>query len=562
MKNIAFVYSGTSDGLKSLTPNCEAVCAIFKTSKLWEEPIGCKELKSLHQFTKDLESCKDDDIDNLLFFYTGHGRKKGFKRDELHCKLPDDKTRNIQEIVAEIFEVLKDARLLPKRVSIVLDACYSGTLIESNNPFTGSFEILTATSSTEKATESNANSSLSLFTDVFCQTIEALSKGFKEVTLEEIATHIQGGDYTKESGYSYPRTKNGKMIIVEHSGLSLLNDLTSALKNHFENVLDNSSLLEIYAKNLLDFSSKTLPSDFEEIVKYLYEKHKQVLIVLLFKLDDSTLDSYLDDLLDQLRKKRSDIENFSAMKLDMTHERSNLLVTLKVNGKESLGDVDVQVVEYKQGSAKFKNSFRVNLITKSGKAEFIDKLRSFIYLTRTNVLVEYIVPYRLLEEDMLSWKGSDGKALTAKVIRRLSKRIETVRCKSNIEADWKEVWKFYHNYSDKSLSEVKTKEIEFDDLEETPYIRLDNYITEKNYDDFIWESGCIILAPLKNKTKENLNAVCQDLQKVELRKFLITSMIEFKKAKIPYVLIWDNPHRLPLRESEIKNNQYKSALGA
>ncbi|MCH9740664.1 MAG: caspase family protein [Epsilonproteobacteria bacterium] len=561
MKNIAFVYSGVANGLESLQHNRNTVSSIFSTSSLWEEPIN-RELKSLKEITSDLKLYKDETIDNLLFFYTGHGAKKGIKRDELHLELEDDKTRNIQEVVGEIFEVFKGSDKFPNRIAIVLDACYSGTLIENNNPFTGSFEILTSAGFREKGTEKNDNSTLSLFTDAFCEAIENLTKGSKEVTLYEVSRVIKGSDYTKESGYSYPRTKNGMMTIVEHNTTNLLENLTKDLKVYFQEHCNSTSLLEAYTKNLLDFSSKTVPNEFDEIVKYLFEKHKQILISLLVQLDDSTLDSYIDDLLKVLRKTREDIKSFASMKIDMFQQRSNLLITLKPNGKNALGDVEVQIFEYKQGKVEPQESCRVDLTKESGKTQLVDTVLNSVSLSRRNVLLEFIVPFELLKEDISSWKGSEGRELTAKIVKRLQKRIETIRVQPNIQEEWKDVWSFYRNRASLPIDEVMTDEIDFDELEDRPYVRLTQSLSFKEYHDLIKESACIVLAPLKDEQIEIVNSVCQSLEGTEFRNLLKESSKKFKKAEVPYLLIWDNPNRLPLKKTEIKNNQYKSVVGA
>jgi len=42
-----------------------------------------------------------------------------------------------------------------------------------------------------------------------------------------------------------------------------------------------------------------------------------------------------------------------------------------------------------------------------------------------------------------------------------------------------------------------------------------------------------------------------------LKNLLKESSKKFKKEKVPYLLIWDNPNRIPLKKSETK----KSAVG-
>ena len=111
MKNIAFIYSGAPVNLNSLENNRNAIYTLFNNSLLWEEPVN-KELLSLNEFGEDLKQYKDEEINNLFFFYTGHGVRKGQKRDELHVMLKEDKTRNIQELINEILAYLYCFRCL------------------------------------------------------------------------------------------------------------------------------------------------------------------------------------------------------------------------------------------------------------------------------------------------------------------------------------------------------------------------------------------------------------------------------------------------------------------
>ena len=561
MKNIAFIYSGAPVNLNSLENNRNAIYTLFNNSLLWEEPVN-KELLSLNQFEKDLKQYEDEEINNLFFFYTGHGVRKGQKRDELHVVLKEDGTWNIQELINEVFEVFRNFKFLPKRISIVLDACYSGLVIEDTKSFTGSLEILTATASMQKATEENPNSTLSLFTDAFCKAVEKLSKGSREVTLENVSKLIERSDYSKESGYSYPKTKNGMMTIVEHSQYDLLINITNDLKKHLNN---DEQILEVYTKRLFEFKSITMPSSFDDIVKYLFEDYREILIVMLHKFDDTKLNTHIDGLLDLQRKNRSDIPNFSSMKLNMFKERTNLLVVCKSAGKDNSA-VMVQIQEYRND--KPYNSltpFIVNLNKEDGIKTFIDAIEQRIVSNgwaRDEVLIEVFLPYEMIGKDISLWKSSNNKCLKPIIIKRLFTRIEVVRKEKNIKKEWDNVWGFYREQASLLLGQVMTKQINYRKFKKKPYVRLSQSLCMSTYKELIEESASIVLLPLVSTNIDSMDEICKELSKIPLKDLIKESYEKFDEEEVPYLLIWDNPNRLPFKRTETKEHEHKSVIGA
>ena len=59
-----------------------------------------------------------------------------------------------------------------------------------------------------------------------------------------------------------------------------------------------------------------------------------------------------------------------------------------------------------------------------------------------------------------------------------------------------------------------------------------------------------------------MDNICKDLSETPLKDLLKESYEKFDDEEVPYLLIWDNPNRLPFKKTETKNDEYKSSIGA
>jgi len=555
LKNIAFIYSGDEKELSSLKDDREEVERILRTYGDWDEII-CEELKTISDFQTALNQFKNDEIGNLFFYFTGHGQRLGGNEKALFLEVSCESPRNMNEFTRLIFDTLATR---VKRLAVVLDTCFSGTYVYNSEIISGSFEILTSSDNQKKSSASSV-SNMSRFTHYFCKSLEKLHKQSKPITLQLIHEALEEDLKPQKSIPSSPILSNGNMCIVQSTSDSLKENIKKELKEYFLAKNIEFSELENYTKRLLSFgfSSIRIPSEFDSLIDYLFQYRKEILIIILNQLNDNKLDVFIDNLLDLLRKNREDISSFAVTGIDMFKERSNLLIELKSNGKDGLSAVEVKISEYKQDKIETKvTPFIVDLTKDLGKVKLIDTIQDTVYLSRKNVLLEFILPFELMEKDISLWIGSDGRSLTPKLVKRLSLRIEMIRVRSDIKKEWVDVWDSYTNKGEECLAKVMTDEIDFEELEDKPYVRLSESLSYESYRLLVDESACIVLAPLHNDKRQAVDTVCLQLQNTELKNLLKESSKKFKKEKVPYLLIWDNPNRIPLKKSETK----KSAVG-
>ncbi len=200
MKNIALIYSGDGNKLKSLQHNRDNVRDRLHEAGIWQTDIN-RALESQDDLIDDLKNYKDEKIDRLLFYYTGHGIHTG--TDSTFClKLSDTLKLKIQTVIDCITDTFNDNDTpLPQTIGIVLDACYSGKAIENIVHIEG-VEILASSLAHQRSFEENIHSNMSLFSHFFCEAIEELPNKKETVTLQHISTYITKNVTCQESLFS------------------------------------------------------------------------------------------------------------------------------------------------------------------------------------------------------------------------------------------------------------------------------------------------------------------------------------------------------------------------
>lgn len=200
MKNIALIYSGDSSGLDSLQHNRDNVQDRLRTAGIWQTDIN-RVLESQDDLIKDLGNYKDQKIDRLLLYYTGHGTHTGTK-STFCLKLSPTLKLNIQTVIDCITDTFNDNDTsLPQTIAIVLDACYSGQAIEDIVHIEG-IEILTSSLALKESFENNPHSNMSLFSHFFCEAIEELPNQNEIVNLQNISTYISSNVTCQKSLFS------------------------------------------------------------------------------------------------------------------------------------------------------------------------------------------------------------------------------------------------------------------------------------------------------------------------------------------------------------------------
>ncbi len=230
MKNIAFIYSGDETGLNSLEHNRNGVVEKLKDFGAWEIAEN-KKLDTKSTFTKDLKKYVNNEVDSLLIYYTGHGIKRNLS-EKFNLKLSSIDFVSLEELYEIVYENYENSEvLLPEKIAIVVDACYSGRAIYDTKQF-GNSEILP--SSIGLSFEKGSPSKMSLFSHYFCDAIESLQLTEENINLINIATHLN------------------KFISVQKATYSLLRDdinqapMTIAKGNLEEKYLGDIEVIYVY----------------------------------------------------------------------------------------------------------------------------------------------------------------------------------------------------------------------------------------------------------------------------------------------------------------------------
>ena len=82
------------------------------------------------------------------------------------------------------------------------------------------------------------------------------------------------------------------------------------------------------------------------------------------------------------------------------------------------------------------------------------------------------------------------------------------------------------------------------------------------YKELIEESASIVLLPLVSTNIDSMDEICKELSKISLKDLIKESYEKFDDEEVPYLLIWDNPNRLPFKTTETKEYEHKSVIGA
>jgi len=174
MKKVAFVLSGTPKNLKYLKNNRSLIEKALRQQG-WE--IVNSQLNDISNFNKLLSEYQKNTIDEFIFFFTGHGDVSN-QQEILKLELDYSKL-NINEIQDSIFEYIN-----PKKLAIILDSCYSGTLKGLN--LNKNIEFLFSSQAKEQSFEDHELQH-SIFTYYFAEALNTLNHTY---TLKNISHYI------------------------------------------------------------------------------------------------------------------------------------------------------------------------------------------------------------------------------------------------------------------------------------------------------------------------------------------------------------------------------------
>ena len=216
-------------------------------------------LCSIADLNRRLQEYQHSNIDEFLFFYTGHGDVSN--RQQI-LKLQLDNTEiSLNDVLDSIFKYIN-----PKKQAIVLDACYSGTLkdltLENNT------EFLFSSQAKEQSYEDDALEA-SVFSFYFCEavinnkiTIKAISEYIASQDSRQIPLPMIIGNSSIKIGL--PKeilSLNNKIFLAEVS------DDLEEKRNEVKEYLEDYGY-DIYPKSYLPFE----PILYKENAKELMQK--------------------------------------------------------------------------------------------------------------------------------------------------------------------------------------------------------------------------------------------------------------------------------------------------
>ena len=551
VKRIAFVCRGKSKDFKdkgwstldSLQTNVKKVSNALKKYGRWDvEPFALDNSDTVSKKIKSLENSRDTEV---LFYYTGHGKKT----TDGEYILVGETTESI------LFDNITKIMRLEKGLinfTVIIDACHSGEVLEDFK-IKHNIEFLSSTGSFKQFEKKFGNDTMSSLSYHLCTYLRENEQ--ENITLEDIHTCFAGKEPEQNARHLKVTDRFLNKTIISYPSQQ---EKLKELKDDLAKILSLDKL-RLYATNLLTFDYIDLPETFDEIVDYLY-RHRQPLLCMLKNLNHSTLALHMQKLQDELHYSDEDIKQFDCMKKDMKKQKCNLLIVLNP-ADDKIETTEVEIWEYKKPDAELLYADTVNL---KDNVQLIDEIFRHVKISRTDVLLEFIIPQELMNQNIGSWKNSEGVSLKERfnIVRRLYERIEKSRLRQSTMKEWKEFWGYYRNKAEEILPACATDRIDFYELEEKPYIKLTERLeSEGIYKKLIDESACIVLAQMPNGNISDIDTLCCEINKTQRKlKELVNMSFRSSRIGISYLLIWDNPNRIPPKNKN--ENQKNSTIGA
>ena len=287
MKRVAFIYSGDDNGLSSLEYNRDGVAQKLKDFGDWEIAVNRK-LVDESVFIADIQKYKDDELDALLIYYTGHGTHLE-PSQKFQLKLSPSLGISLDILYARIYENFSD---LPIKIAFVLDACYSGETIYNSEEF-GTSEILASSLPNRKSFEigfpKDVTSKMSLFSHYFCEAIEKLPCELESVNLLHIRNHINKFVQLQQSPYSFKTAYDEEQMEIAQGSVKekFLGDIETIYvyfypkNSNYEVVINNNPVvtvkkeeidLETIQKEIIDYIQALLIPFIETKIELVLPK--------------------------------------------------------------------------------------------------------------------------------------------------------------------------------------------------------------------------------------------------------------------------------------------------
>ena len=409
---VAFIVSGFPDELKYLENNREKVAEKLKEHGWHVKAFIFESQTTLNAYIEEL---KDKQIEDFILFYTGHGDTSN-QDSVLTLKLNNGTLIDINSLYDYYL-----SKINRKKLSIVLDACYSGNLNEQK--IRDDMEYLSSSDFDEQSFECSTLEQ-SYFSYYFCEAIDKLEG---EITLDDIKDYINDKvENQTPKHYSF----DSKMIIAD----KILQKAKDDIHAPYKHIIDYINQKNITIKTLLESVKKYVDlkmygalSKYEDIQKFVIHLSSidafYCVIRDIFKNDNDNVNEWLE----QNSKPCQEIQSFGEPQ-----------VVIIFNSKNDGMKYDITFASVNLPNSSNEN-YSYDLADESSKNEFIEKMMSYI---QHNPIVDLVLPVEFMNEDINLWEIEFNKTLSTLSrlnIRYIDRYFSEGAIKKLIIQDWEEI---------------------------------------------------------------------------------------------------------------------------
>jgi len=402
---IAFICSGTPDGLKHLFENRKSI-ELSLANQGWR--IINIELQNEQTFQLALDNFKGKTINEFLFFYTGHGDTCLVEK-KLELRLFNN---NAPLSINRILALLKS--ISPKNIAIVLDACYSGNY-ETVKATNKNLQILSSSQYFQSSYEFTKDDEPrnSIFSHFFCEAIKELDGAITLNRIEEkirprLEEHFKSEDFKEQESLLFT-VGNDPIVIVDKSK-TLPKELTlfSQAKETFSEAIEASlfhcskeefmQCTEEYICSQVYLSKIEVEENVENMIKVLYDSNqKEDLASVLYDLTTKiefhpSLQKWVDEQYNEDNEK-------VVKEKEIVKNQEERIYVLMQHLKASKYEVTISP-RYSKGKNKQEKFILEDIESVACQATFIDKFGR----VKRNVSIHLIVSEELYLQNILLWK--------------------------------------------------------------------------------------------------------------------------------------------------------------
>lgn len=383
---VAFILSGLPDGLHCLDSNREKVATKLRENG-WD--VRAATFASLQMLQTYISEFKGRDIEDFIFFYTGHGDTSN-EDNLLTLKLHDGSPIDLNTLQISYFSQLKI-----ERKAIVLDACYSANYTDWK--FRDGTEYLCSSDFDEQSYEDNSEGGLqhSYFSYYFCEALDNLSG---EITFDSINEYIKPKIGVQNSKYI---SIASKMIITDKEYQKHQGILREPSKFMIDYLNDKNITKETLLKTAQKFLDSNLLSSIakyetiDQMIIHILENEKSYCIFSdLFENDNDQIQNWLDPY-PELPCQENEIPPnpvlYIIFKRDLSKDGKKYIVTFRAKDLPHKNDCNESEI--------------YDLCEESpDKSILIQKIIEYTENDKCQINLNIVLSTELMNEDIKSWK--------------------------------------------------------------------------------------------------------------------------------------------------------------